>query len=133
MLSEVAEQLAIGGGRHRQALGFSVCQQIAPVAGVAALGNRISRALTRGRVTPLYMRGGVNFWGLGAFIRGRGGFRNSTGFHRIGWNSTGKISDLCLSFRPLAVAIPFAAPLGSKVFRGWCVRDLGFYLGDRAH
>jgi len=59
----------MGGASVRQLLAASVAHEVPPVVGINPFRARPSSA-SRARLACVYERGGINFWGLGAFIKG---------------------------------------------------------------
>jgi hypothetical protein len=69
-VSELSELCLVGRRGVGEALALPVLEEVCPVLRIDIGGTRKRSGLTRGRVTHTYTRGGINFWGLGAFIKG---------------------------------------------------------------
>jgi len=59
----------MSGFAIRQLLASTVSEKVAPMVGIDPFRTRPSGA-SRARLVCVYERGGINFWGLGAFIKG---------------------------------------------------------------
>ena len=118
-LIERLELATVGCRREAEPFGAPVGEEVRPVLAIYALWTLPGRRPSRARVVCVFTRGGVNFWGLGVFIRG------GVCVHivrRLRWTSGGQT--LPFSLLGLSLAIPSAPFFGRGI-----LRLLGFHVG----
>ncbi len=114
-LAQVSDHPAVRGRRVGEPLALPVGEEVRPVLRINPIRAGEIPGLTRARVSCVSERGGINFWGLGAFIKG-GGAVGIVGRFRwsrvdVGW------TDLRRLLRSALVGAVFTIPCTPAAWR----------------